>query len=426
MKKIVLIYPFIFALLFTSCLFNEEEIFDSAPSVRVEQINEECKAALVAAPQGWVMEYYPNTENYGSYLIHMFFTNENVTMTSSTNLSVSEKSLYSLKESNSGELSFDTYNPILHMYSDPQDDGVGYGGDFEFMIVSVTDDLITLQGSKTGTRVYMQRLADDMTFSDYLGEISAVSSRMFDTNIALQPDWLLIHGEDTVYVRRGVNNTFKVSEDPNFPVVDTDNMAGAVLFDGLRINPGISMDNKQLSMFILEEGDNCLVADGNMDYVIAGGDFADFFSKTYNAAYIFPESKPATVEAALQTLSSQLAANFSSHQIQSVGLSYTRDLGHVVIVNIMSGSSLITAQYGVNVTFDAKDKQFTISSLPTPAVNNNITNYMNRGVTAWEDLANSVLGTYSYENVTPLTLNQVRIFNADASVDLTCTKALLR
>ena len=57
-------------------------------------------------------------------------------------------SMYQIKGDMGPILSFDTYNHILHQFSDPNPDGLGYEGDYEFIILNVAKDKIEVKGKE--------------------------------------------------------------------------------------------------------------------------------------------------------------------------------------------------------------------------------------------------------------------------------------
>ena len=48
-------------------------------------------------------------------------------------------------------LTFDSYNPLIHMFSGPLGLNMNLGGDYEFIIMSATPDKVILQGKKYKT-----------------------------------------------------------------------------------------------------------------------------------------------------------------------------------------------------------------------------------------------------------------------------------
>ena len=80
-------------------------------------------------------------------------------------------SMYQIKGDMGPILSFDTYNHILHQFSDPNPDGLGYEGDYEFIILNVAKDKIELKGKKNGTKMQMIPLPNDMTWESYSSKL---------------------------------------------------------------------------------------------------------------------------------------------------------------------------------------------------------------------------------------------------------------
>ncbi len=422
MKKIVYILLGICAV-FSSCLFNEEDKFPESSSFRVEKLNADCQETLVSAPNGWVMEYYPNTKEYGSYLIHMSFTNQNVIMTSATDLTKSEKSMYMMKASNGAELSFDTYNSILHMYSDPNlnnsFDGIGYGGDYEFMVVSVSDDLITLRGSKTGTLVYMHRLLDTQTFESYLKD-SEKNSSFYFANV--QPDWIVLSNIDTsFYIRVNGVNRLKISSNKSFPVDGLQNAAVAVRLSSFFINPGIKIGDEYYNEFVLKE--NKLVSTKDSQITIVGGILEDFYLSVRNLSYVFPTDKlSGTLKNAVEAIETQITSRFSSHKFQYIALTHDPTLGFALLVK----TSKTVSRYGIDISFDKDIHQLTISALSEDRFDKNASLYVEKGVTAYKEIINVLAGTYNYSFENPFLLDQINFVKADGSINIVGVKEVIK
>jgi hypothetical protein len=115
---------------------------------------------------GWLIKYYPNAlYTYGGYTLFAKFTNEtDVQLTSDINSNVVHSS-YVVRQGAGPVLSFNGYNKVIHYFSEPgADSGVGSGnygmeGDFEFLVLEYSEDLIVLKGNKSGNRYEMYPLA---------------------------------------------------------------------------------------------------------------------------------------------------------------------------------------------------------------------------------------------------------------------------
>ena len=173
-NKIIYLFCIIAGLL-QGCVQDVDDVFDASASDRMNQALKEYRTLLSSSEQGWLMEYYPSDiKEYGGYALTMKFdAKDNVTMGGviSGNPQEAVSSLYSLKSDMGPTLNFDTYNTVIHYFSDPDSDlGAGKGkafeGDFEFIFQSHSQDTILLKGKKTKNFIRMIRLTQSS--SDYL------------------------------------------------------------------------------------------------------------------------------------------------------------------------------------------------------------------------------------------------------------------
>ena len=151
MKKILFILISIPFLFLVACTGEEKEIYSGNSNERLTEEEEACRKDLQGAENGWIMEYFPNTSLYGGYQLIVSFDEDGMA-TFSAEKAVSgdntrkESGMYTLKHENGILLAFDTYNKIFHKFSDPQSDGVGFGGDYEFYIMEHNSSQIMLKG----------------------------------------------------------------------------------------------------------------------------------------------------------------------------------------------------------------------------------------------------------------------------------------
>ena len=112
-----------------------------------------------------------------------------------------------LREYNGTELSFDSYNEILHAFCTPNGYGdPGYQGDYEFMIRSISDNEIHLTGKKGDVDMVMTRLDASVSWTDYLSAAAQVSS---DSDYSAFQ--LVVGGQNVMGVGR-VGHMFVLSE----------------------------------------------------------------------------------------------------------------------------------------------------------------------------------------------------------------------
>lgn len=181
MKKILFILISIPFLFLVACTGEEKEIYSGNSNERLTEEEEACRKDLQGAENGWIMEYFPDTSLYGGYQLIVSFDEDGMA-TFSAEKAVSgdntrkESGMYTLKHENGILLAFDTYNKIFHKFSDPQSDGVGFGGDYEFYIMKHNSSQIILKGKKTNQRIEMHKLSPDISWSEYLSGIDKMAS----------------------------------------------------------------------------------------------------------------------------------------------------------------------------------------------------------------------------------------------------------
>ena len=154
-----LLFP---ALLFQSCLKDQEDVFDESSAARMENYLNEAQRVLMSAENGWILEYYPETNRkYGGFTYTLKFTKDEAEVRSEVNPDQKEKCLYAMKTNNGPELSFDTYSPMMHFVATPSSKLYeAYGGDFEFVIDSIGQDAIKFHGKRSQNVMYMHRLKE--------------------------------------------------------------------------------------------------------------------------------------------------------------------------------------------------------------------------------------------------------------------------
>ena len=145
-----------------SCLKDQEDIFDSSASARVEKYLSDTQKVLQSSQYGWALENFPDrNQSYGGYTYTLKFQGDTVITHSEQDHNNAVVSLYSMKNVDGPVLSFDTHNKQLHDFATPNSNSnVGKGGDFEFVIDSVGDDLIKVHGNRNQNTMYLRKLTE--------------------------------------------------------------------------------------------------------------------------------------------------------------------------------------------------------------------------------------------------------------------------
>ena len=162
----------------TSCLKDQADVFTEPSSQRMQDFLENARKELQSSEKGWVLSYVPGKE-YATCYMGVVFTAQQVTAYSQNAPEKAVVSSYKLTTDDGAVLSFDTYNSVLHYYATA--DGAHYqarGGDFEFVIKSVTKNRIVLRGKRSGNYCYLDRLTGEETISEYLAKMAAAERKL--------------------------------------------------------------------------------------------------------------------------------------------------------------------------------------------------------------------------------------------------------
>ncbi|MCR5394607.1 MAG: DUF4302 domain-containing protein [Bacteroidales bacterium] len=175
-----------FALAFSSCLKDQEDLFEESATKRLTTYLSDVQSTLIGAEYGWKLSYFPDREqSYGGYNYTLRFSTDNVTAQweLSDESSESVTSTYKLCNEDGPCILFDTYNDFLHYFATPSgDSGPGgyeaYDGDFMFIVMGIEDDgkTIRLKGARSGNEMYLYKLEEPA--SSYLDKLANVEDTM--------------------------------------------------------------------------------------------------------------------------------------------------------------------------------------------------------------------------------------------------------
>lgn len=183
------------ALTLQSCYKDDEKIFSETSSARMENALNEARDVITSSENGWLLEMYPDAaREKGGYAYVLKFDKANVTAYTERKPGKSETSLWKVTNDDGPVLTFDTYNSIIHEFSTPSPTSYQASkGEFEFVIIKATKDVITLVGKKTGNKMYMYRMQESA--ESYIDKI-----KKFDHNFILSGMKAEVNGKQLVGV----------------------------------------------------------------------------------------------------------------------------------------------------------------------------------------------------------------------------------
>lgn len=264
MKKIYLLLLAL-PLLLSSCLFDDDELFDDSASERMSKTLADIRTTLEAAQNGWTIEYYPSkTQEYGGYTMFMHFSGGNKVVVASERGNADEtiESMYDLVADNGPILTFNTYNDFVHYYSEPMNqdkigpDDSGMGGDYEFMVLEATAEKITLLGKKTRNKIYMTPLAPGANWKEKMNEY-ITAAKHYDTFSGFA---YTVNGVEATVKKTYRSLTFTYLDEKGGKT--TKKASYRVVPTGIRFYNPITIGGVEVNaMDFKEEGDNYIFVD---------------------------------------------------------------------------------------------------------------------------------------------------------------------
>lgn len=186
MKKILYFLLASLCISLQSCLYQEDSYFDDSSANRATEDVERCNELLMNAPNGWKLEYYAG-KNYsmGGITLLCQFDGKNVKIMSEIG-SLNAKpgaeatSLYKVVSEQSTLLTFDTFNELIHCFSEPiLKQNSNFQGDYEFAIMSASENEIILQGKKYQNKMVMTPMPADTDWSTYINDLNKIADEAF-------------------------------------------------------------------------------------------------------------------------------------------------------------------------------------------------------------------------------------------------------
>lgn len=341
-KYIVLIG--LFAATFAACSRDEENLFDKSAAQRTQEALDNANAVLTGAEYGWEMAYFPNiedTENTRGFgLVIKFNENTNVSISAKNDLitggtlQTDSSSTWVVKSDYGPLLSFDTYNSIFHKWSDPQSNpqsiGMGYMGDYEFLILNATPELVLLKGKKYGAYTIMRPMQTN-DIAAYFKTCEQMEDSLFGNNnaVVLEMDgkkYHLYNGSAGMFYDAPYLEPLAMEATTNHPFYTTT--------DGIIMSKGFG-DNKDERFFKWEN--NQLVGEkGSVLTNIGVVSYLDFFLKTLAGTWAID------LENLCETIKTNIAQ--VDEQLKSTSKKAKKNAG----------------TKGIELAYDAKTQKYTL------------------------------------------------------------------
>ena len=212
MKAKYLVIIGLLAATFAACSRDEESLFEKPAAIRAQEAIENAFNVLTTPANGWEMAYFPNLEASakGYNMVLKFNKNGNVSVTAKNATTTANKivtdtaSTWAVKSDYGPILTFDTYNDVFHAFSDPGNDGAGLLGDYEFLILKATPELVLLKGKKHSAYTVMRPMKNT-DLAAYYAACEKMQSNLFGNNNIVT----LTQGDNKMYLYKGAEGQFQ-------------------------------------------------------------------------------------------------------------------------------------------------------------------------------------------------------------------------
>ncbi len=218
MTKINYIIVCLIVFLLGSCSRNESDIFPASPAERMNKALKDDLDTLTSSTNGWAMEYFATPTSPGYMLLVKFDASGKAVFAAQSELTKNQayetdSCLFEMIGDNGPVLTFNTYNNILHRFSNPENpDGYGLEGDYEFVVNYAGSKQVMMRGKKTGTFIFMNKIPDNILWREYVNDLVQMDTLLFVNN----PNPLKMKIGTTIYsFSNGASHVFSIKQGVN-------------------------------------------------------------------------------------------------------------------------------------------------------------------------------------------------------------------
>ena len=422
MKAKYLVIIGLLAATFAACSRDEESLFEKPAAIRAQEAIDNAFKVLTSAENGWEMAYFPNLEASakGYNMVLKFNKNGNVSVTAKNATTTGNKimtdtaSTWAVKSDYGPILTFDTYNDVFHAFSDPKGDGAGLLGDYEFLILKATPELVLLKGKKHSAYTVMRPMKNP-DLAEYFTNCEKMQADLFGNNNIVT----LHQGDNKMYLYKGADGQFQsaaygsplVAEAATYhPVCSTE--------DGIIVSMGFGEDIHDHIFYYdsikgeLKSEKGTVMNAGNLNLL-----YRSYFTDNLNGWTVEPTAVD-SVASFIEQVNTLVKDTKNNTNIKVLGYGYKQSL------NMYEGGHFIVLQFGYKnggkgkeqvikliwtVDITADENGITVAN-PTPYDDN--TNRWITNLPIVVDIMESLLGEFS---ATP---DDGHLFNATSGMIL--------
>ena len=324
------------AFVLTSCRFEDDDYFEESAALRIEHSAKATQDKLVAAPNGWVMQYFCGTDIAvfeGFNLFARFENSNKVTFAGNhrflrngnKNKYTEASSPYVMLMEDGLVLAFNVWNDILTPFTDPVSygdapdrivkDGEGMHGDHNFVVMANNEDEIILRGERHSAEVRLVKC--DRSWTDYIADTEALKNSI--TNSSINDYYVVNADKDTLYFQSLRNGRFLYTDNlDKTKSVKLDSLSCVFTPTGLRVEHETKMGNYKFHEFKLADDKTCLKnEDGNVKVIARW----DAFIANHTALWKMDQTLFTSEQTALYNqIDAELKKHNNTWSLESIGI----------------------------------------------------------------------------------------------------------
>ncbi|MFZ4725644.1 MAG: DUF4302 domain-containing protein [Paludibacter sp.] len=368
-KTIYILFTFII-ILFSNCTKEEADIFNDSAANRVTNAMKSANDTLQSATNGWVMEYFATPQSAGYNLFVKFNKSGQAIISGknylTNNLLVTDSCLYEIIGDNGPVLTFNTFNKVLHAFSNPiNPDGYGLEGDYEFVVIKCSKNQILLKGKKRGTDIILNRLPETVGIQQYVANLEVMDSVLFGKNTAKQS--LIIEGQK-FWFSNGNSHIYSILKDGDD--VNTSIDAPFIITQtGIRFHSVQTIENKSFQTLQLNPENSALVSAEDANIILTGQEnLADYFQKSTNYWVFNPTKLSPKVKAIYDLIVTTCKTKFYSaspslavKDVQLMLKYNSKEKAYSLILSIKRKSTAINGEVYLSTLLSGSNLKFTFT-----------------------------------------------------------------
>lgn len=271
-------------ILFSSCLKDQEDLFPESASTRITNYTNKARKTLMSAENGWIFEVYPGQDQaHGGIVYTVKFDSLTCTVKSqlANDNSVEETSHYKMTMESGSAVIFDSYNSLIHRLSEGTSEAYqALGGDVEFVIDSIGEDMIKVHGARSLNNCFLRRLTKTPT--EYLNGVTNIMDNF------VYADYYGTVNDKTAHAAINLNNNqITITPDTADTSAEPFSVAYVLTDKGIRLYEPIKINGVTVSEFDFDTEAGTLSANN----IVLKGELPkgyrkfEFFEGSYTLAY---------------------------------------------------------------------------------------------------------------------------------------------